>query len=127
MSYIENLKSKGSGVVCCTLQTNRCPDNCEDCYFQSDRSHLEPLEGYHLSASPQVPTNVRVVRVNVGNDDGIQQDKVISQQDEVIRLTNQHSMRFFDTSIPYNLERFPAPVVLTINPGKMTDEKFYEV
>lgn len=44
MSYIENPKTKGSGIVCAIPQTGVCPIGCEDCFFQSDRSFLEPLD-----------------------------------------------------------------------------------
>ena len=39
-----NPKTKGSGIITCIPQTGRCPNGCEDCFFQSGRSYLEPLE-----------------------------------------------------------------------------------
>ena len=44
MSYIENPKTKGSGIIACIPQKGLCPNKCEDCFFQSGRSYLEPLE-----------------------------------------------------------------------------------
>jgi hypothetical protein len=41
MSYIENPKTKGSGIVCAIPQPGVCPIGCEDCFFQSGRSFLE--------------------------------------------------------------------------------------
>jgi len=35
MSYKENPKMVGSGMLACIPQTGRCPNNCEDCFFQS--------------------------------------------------------------------------------------------
>ena len=43
MPYKENPKTKGSGIICCIPQKGTCPNNCEDCFFQSGRSYLEPL------------------------------------------------------------------------------------
>ena len=37
MSYVENPKTKGSGILCCIPQKGRCPNNCSDCFFQSGR------------------------------------------------------------------------------------------
>jgi len=41
--YKENPKTKGSGIICCIPQTGICPQKCDDCFFQSGRSYLEPL------------------------------------------------------------------------------------
>ncbi len=50
MSYKENPKTKGSGIISCIPQKGVCPNKCEDCFFQSDRSYLEPL-GENLPSS----------------------------------------------------------------------------
>lgn len=42
--WIWNPKCKGSGIITCIPQAGRCPNNCADCFFQSGRSYLEPLE-----------------------------------------------------------------------------------
>jgi hypothetical protein len=42
-------------------------------------------------------------------------------------VASQFPNRFYNTSIPNALEEFDAPVVLTINPGGMTDSSFYKV
>jgi len=44
MTYKENPKTKGSGILCAIPQTGRCPMQCSDCFFQSGRSFLEPLD-----------------------------------------------------------------------------------
>ena len=115
--YIENPKTKGSGIICCIPHDSECPVKCEDCFFQSGRSYLEPLE----KNLPNMPTleevGDRIVRVNDGNDSG-------NKQRMVIERTEQYPRRFYNTSIPRNLAMFGAPVVLTINPGKQTDEGF---
>jgi hypothetical protein len=77
-SYIENPKTKGSGVICCIPQKGFCPVNCADCFFQSGRSYLEPLE----EKLPNMPTLEQsagmVVRVNDGNDSNNQREPVMS-------------------------------------------------
>ena len=66
MSYIENPKTKGSGIISCIPQKGICPNTCEDCFFQSGRSYLEPLD----ENLPNLPEEVdyQIVRVNDGND-----------------------------------------------------------
>lgn len=114
MSYKENPKTKGSGIICCIPQTGICPMKCDDCFFQSGRSYLEPL----VESLPNMPTieevGDRVVRVNDGNDSN-------NNQELVIKSTRIYPRRFYNTSMPHNLEKFDAPVILTVNPGKMTD------
>jgi len=116
LKYKENPKTKGSGILCAIPQTGTCPNKCEDCFFQSGRSYLEPLEE-NLPNMPD-PKEVilfnRVVRVNDGNDSNVDKEKVIE-------MTSCYPMRFYNTAIPVGLEEFKQPVVLTLNPGKMTD------
>ena len=116
MAYIENPKSKGSGIDCAIPQKGRCPTGCDDCFFQSGRSFLEPLEKNLPNLPPNNPH--RVIRVNDGNDSNIDRKLVISS-------TDHYPLRFFNTSIP--VLAFPAPVVLTINPGNITDTEFHKV
>lgn len=115
--YIENPKTKGSGILTCIPQKGLCPNKCEDCFFQSGRSYLEPL----LDNLPNFPdvfqSQHRVVRVNDGNDSNV-------DRDFVIRSTQPYPMKFYNTAIPKNLGEFDAPVVLTLNPGKDTDNSW---
>lgn len=117
MAYIENPKTRGSGIVCAIPQAGACPVGCADCFFQSGRSYLEPL-AEHL---PNLPEDVRpdqVVRVNDGNDSN-------HEREAVIAATDRYPLRFFNTSQP-RLD-FPAPVVLTLNPGNMTDANYWKL
>ncbi|GEM_PF-853747 len=113
--YIENPKTRGSGIICCIPQIGICPMGCEDCFFQSGRSYLEPLE-QNLPNMPDPDTvgDISIVRVNDGNDSN-------NKQEAVILATEVYSRKFYNTSIPKNLEKFDAPVVLTVNPGTLTD------
>lgn len=56
-----------------------------------------------------------VVRANDGNDSN-------NQRQLVMAAVQQYPERFYNTSIPWDLEKFDAPVVLTLNPGLKTDE-----
>lgn len=129
MTYFYNPKMKDSGLIACIPQSGRCPNECPDCFFQSGRSYLEPLE----ENLPNMPTldqvGYRVVRVNDGNDSTI--DML-----GVIKATKRYPLKFYNTSLYrppgkyspfYDLAAFPAPVVLTVNPGKMTDTDFHRV
>jgi hypothetical protein len=118
--YKENPKTKGSGILCCIPQTGLCPNKCEDCFFQSGRSYLEPLAD-NLPNMPPVPDTIRrIIRVNDGNDSNVQMDTVMEE-------TQLYSMRFYNTAIPKSIDQFNAPVVLTLNPGTMTDDDFHKV
>jgi len=122
MQYVENPKTKGSGIITCIPQKGICPNRCPDCFFQSGRSYLEPL----IENLPNMPDPFycyngfcnRVVRVNDGNDSNVQRERVKD-------MTMVYPMRFYNTAIPKDLEYFEMPVVLTVNPGEMTDNDFY--
>lgn len=118
--WIPNPKVKGSGIIECIPQSGKCPMGCKDCFFQSGRSYLEPLE----ENLPHIPTaemaKGRIVRMNDGNDSNIQRDLV----EEVALRFNDC---FFNTSIPRDLGGFSGPVVLTVNPGDMTDIYFHRL
>ncbi|HUX55573.1 MAG TPA: hypothetical protein VMV77_01270 [Bacteroidales bacterium] len=115
--YKENPKTKGSGILCAIPQTGTCPNKCEDCFFQSGRSYLEPLQN-NLPNMPEDILGYHVVRVNDGNDSN-------NDKDTVFCGTAGYLHKFYNTAIP-NLD-FDAPVVLTANPGKMTDSDFHKI
>lgn len=120
--YIVNPKMRGSGMLGCIPQKGRCPNNCSDCFFQSGRSFLEPLDENtpNMPDIRDVELFNRVVRVNDGNDSNVNRALVISK-------TKQFTMKFYNTSIPRNLEEFDAPVVLTVNPSYMTDKEWHKI
>lgn len=109
-----NPKTMGSGIITCIPQKGLCPNKCEDCFFQSGRSYLEPLE----ENLPHVPTEElaegRIVRMNDGNDSN-------HQRELVVETAKKYKDYFFNTASPYDLEGFGAPVVLTVNPTGITD------
>lgn len=115
MDYIENPKTKGSGILRCIPQAGVCPMRCADCFFQSGRSYLEPLS----ENLPNMPTPEQaqghIIRVNDGNDSN-------NQREAVMEAVKPYPQKFYNTSIPQNLEAFDAPVVLTINPAAKTDQ-----
>lgn len=113
--YKENPKTKGSGIVCAIPQTGTCPNNCEDCFFQSGRSYLEPL----ADNLPNLPTEVdyQIVRVNDGNDSNV-------NVAEVEMRTHQYLHKFYNTAIPV-IPTPTVPFILTVNPEEKTDKKFW--
>jgi hypothetical protein len=120
--YIENPKTKGSGLVACVPQKGKCPIGCEDCFFSGGRSYLEPLDK-NLPNMPDPEEVIRknlIVRVNDGNDSNIERDLVV-------KSVQCYPLKFYNTSIPKDLETFDAPVVLTLNPGKNTDTSFHKL
>ncbi len=120
MPYRENPKTAGSGILCAIPQTGACPNRCRDCFFQSGRSHLEPLSENLPNLPPPEMAENRVVRVNDGNDSNVDIETVLRETG-----AGRYPMRFYNTAIPKNLDRFDAPVVLTVNPGPLTDRDFH--
>lgn len=120
MSYIENPKTKDSGIYCCIPQLDRCPNNCEECFFNSGRSYLEPLD----TNLPNIPTKQiidnYIIRINDGNDSNFERETVIN-------VTKDFPNKFYNTSLNKDLDSFPGPVVLTINPRNLTDEGYIEL
>lgn len=118
--WIWNPKTVYSGMITCIPQKGLCPNKCADCFFQSGRSYLEPLEENLPHIPPYELTKGRIVRMNDGNDSNIQRELVE-------KTAKQFDDYFFNTSMPKDLEKFSGPVVLTVNPGKMTDNDFYKI
>lgn len=135
--YIENPKMKGSGMYACIPQKGTCPNKCPDCFFQSGRSYLEPLDD-HLPNLPQINRD-KIVRVNDGND------SFFLTPDQLQSIIYRYPNCFFNTSVPKDLTKYHTrsysldmpniymdnndlrPVVLTLNPGEMTDTKIHSV
>lgn len=67
-----------------------------------------------------IETMNRVVRVNDGNDSNVDTDNVIDS-------TIQFQMKFYNSSNPSAIKNIGKPIVLTINPGRMTDEQIHKV
>ncbi len=114
MGYKVNPKTNGSGVICCIPQRGTCPVKCEDCFFQSGRSYLKPLNRNLPNMPSLEEVGDCILRVNDGNDSN-------NRRDLVEEMTDQYPRKFFNTSMPVDLEGFVDPVVLTVNPGGMTD------
>lgn len=120
MAYIFNPKTQGSGIICAIPQKGRCPNGCEDCFFQSGRSYLEPLDK-NLPNMPDIPlAKDYIVRVNDGNDSNVNRQLVLDS-------TQWYPNKFFNTALNKDLKGFGAPVVLTLNPGEMTDTEWHKV
>lgn len=118
--YKENPKTAGSGILCAIPQTGTCPNKCDDCFFQSGRSYLEPLD----ESLPNMPhcqsahDGSAIVRVNDGNDSNV-------NKEHVQEMVDGYQHKFYNTAIP-KLD-FDSPVVLTVNPGDMTDTEFHDI
>ena len=114
MPYIENPKTKGSGILCAIPQMGKCPNKCSHCFFQSGRSYLEPLDENLPNLPEHDIAKNYIVRMNDGNDSNVQRELVVE-------LSKRYPNVFFNTAIPKDLDKFPGPVVLTVNPGARTD------
>lgn len=117
---IENPKLKGSGIVACIPQKGKCKYNCSDCFYNSGRSYLEPLD----KNTPLIPstkkTRNRIVRINDGNDS-------CNERELVEYVAQKYNNYFFNTSNPCDLDEYSMPVVFTINGGNKTDTDFFKL
>jgi len=120
MAYKHNPKTEGSGIVCAIPHKEKCPIECPDCFFQSGRSYLEPLEDNLPNMPEPDDYHQRIVRVNDGHDSNIDRELVMKAVSHIPDV-------FYNTSIPTDLESFDDPVVLTLNPGRMTDRDFHRL
>lgn len=122
MTYIENPKTKGSGILCAIPQGPEslpCKRGCSDCFFQGGRSYLEPLvDNLPNLPDPEIAKDY-VVRVNDGLDSNQELWKVLQN-------TEQYYNRFYNTSYPA-FDLFERPVVLTVNPEIKRDKSFIKV
>lgn len=97
---MKNPKMSGSGIVECKPQFGKCPNDCNQCYYNRNREYCNSL------ISP--PSNTKkIVRVNAGHDSNIGKEMVI-------KFTEKYKHKFFNTSVPRF--DFPGPVVFTANP-----------
>jgi hypothetical protein len=115
--YIENPKTKGSGIIGAIPQKGKCPINCEFCFF-NERSYLAPLEVNTPNMPSQEEAEGKVVRVNDGGD---------SSTDFPLSVTAAkiYKDKFYNTSSPSHLLAYDAPIVLTVNPGLLTNEDIW--
>lgn len=117
---IQNPKTLLSGIIGCTPQRGYCPNDCPDCFFNSGRSYIEPIE----QNLPHIPTEEqakgRVVRICDLHDANIDRERVV-------RIGAIYDDAFYNTSINHDLAGFKLPVVLTINPGKLTDTGYIQL
>jgi len=123
MSYIENPKTKGSGIYCAIPQEYEpCRRNCKNCFYQGGRSYLEPLAQNLPNMPPKEILDNFVIRVNDGLDS-------CQNVYDVIDKTRNIPNKFYNTAsyAPYlfNLLSECGPYVLTLNPGDMTDDEIY--
>jgi hypothetical protein len=118
--YIENPKTKGSGILAAIPQTGTCPNNCEDCFFQSGRSYLEPLVENLPNLPPLELMKGRVIRINDGNDSNVKRDIVL----KYIEYLKENDIDCFVNTSEPNLD-FGVPAVLTVNPGDITDKNAF--
>ena len=113
-SYKENPKTKGSGIICGIPQTGTCLNKCEDCFFQSGRSFLEPLSKNLPNMPAPIFMGHRILRLNDGNDSNVHRETVEKE-------AQKYSHYFFNTAVPRKLREFGMPVVFTANPADRTD------
>lgn len=122
MSYIENPKTKGSGILCAIPQNyKRCTRECSECFFQNGRSYLEPL----AENLPNIPFTEDIYNYVIRVNDGLDSSDSV---DEVIERTKHWPRKFYNTSSPHEINKLSehGPIVLTLNPGDYIDKEFWK-
>lgn len=113
-----NPKMMNSGIVDCIPQTGTCPIGCPGCFYNKG-FYLDIHKDLPLIPDPdEINKHPFVVRMNSGNDSTVEKDLVVA-------TAKKYKHAFFNTSEP-DLN-FPGPVVVTVNPGKMTDNDFWTI
>jgi hypothetical protein len=105
-----NPKQEGSVLFDCRPQTGKCPNGCNQCFYNRDDAYYQDIHQPSVPCPKDVGDGI--VRMNCGHDSNIEKELVI----ETSKL---YKHAFFNTSIP-NLD-FPGPVVLTVNPREEED------
>lgn len=102
---IENPKQKDSVLIDCKPQSGKCPNNCNQCYYNRPGAFYTNIRNKILPTLEEAEG--KIVRVNSGHDSNLQKDLVLKE-------TEKYKHKFYNTSIS-NFD-FPAPVVWTANP-----------
>lgn len=122
--YEYNPKCEGSGIITCTPQVTLCPRGCADCYAVAGRCYTD---------LPNIPSveqaKGRIVRMNDASDSYNQFNKVMATAAlyNDVFLNTSYSELFTCSKGCYGLDFARMPVVLTVNPGEMTDTDFHKL
>lgn len=100
-----NPKQEGTRIYSCRVQTGKCPNGCNQCYYNHD-GYYENINEPHIPDPAEVNAANGIVRMNDGHDSSIEKERVIFQAE-------QYNDAFFNTS-RFDID-FPGPVVLTAN------------
>lgn len=100
-----NPKQRGSNLWDCKPQVGKCPQGCNQCFYNRPNAFYIPIDEQIIPEPSEVGDGI--VRMNCGHDSN-------AQRDLVVKTARRYRDFFFNTSIPnFN---FPGPVVYTANP-----------
>jgi len=100
-----NPKLKNSGIIDCKPQIGKCPNGCNQCFYNREGAFYTDVDKSQLPTIEEVGD--QIVRVNSGHDSNIDKEKVLEE-------TKKYKHKFYNTSIAdFN---FPSPFVWTANP-----------
>jgi len=120
---MNNPKLISSNLIDCIPILEKCPNNCKPCYYNDEGLYRNQNITDMLEMGDDDPKSIpidryipslqevenKIVRVNSGGDSSIKMNYVLS-------VTKQYPKKFYNTSLPFYLTKFPAPVVFTCNP-----------
>lgn len=116
--YKPNPKLEGSNIIACVPQDGFCPIRCPDCFFNRPGNYLG--DSPKANIPPLSLAAGKIVRINDVNDSN-------NDRETVMNVALRYKDKFFNTSIPRDLEGFRCPVVLTANPGRWTDKIYHQL
>jgi len=99
-----NPKQDGSGMWSCRPQAGKCPNGCNQCFYNRDNAYYCEINQPNIPTPEEVGDDI--VRMNSGHDSNVQKDLVL-------KTAAQYKYVFFNTSVP-DFD-FPGPVVFTAN------------
>jgi len=100
----KNPKQAGSRMWSCRPQTGKCPNGCNQCFYNRDNAYYCDINKPNIPTPEEVGNDI--VRMNSGHDSNI-------EKRQVINVASMYKHAFFNTSLP-DFD-FPGPVVFTAN------------
>jgi len=92
---VQNPKMEGSNIWDCRPQVGKCPNDCNQCFYNREGAFYCDINEPYIPDPEQVGDGI--VRFNSGHDSNLQRDLVIE-------VSKRYKKCFFNTSIVLDIE-----------------------